>query len=99
MHDNGTAKVDSLWSGGDAAALDMPAIAYRLRAHGFNALRLPFTFADLRAPVTKEWERQGCRKVRGALMCTLDWACAAPCEQGRCRHQASDPPMMRVSPR
>ncbi|GBF99351.1 glycoside hydrolase [Raphidocelis subcapitata] len=63
VNDNGTAKVESLWSGGDAAALDVATIAYQLRAHGFNALRLPFTFADLRAPVKKAWERQGCGKV------------------------------------
>ena len=65
VNDNGTAKVESLWSGGDAAALDVATIAYQLRAHGFNALRLPFTFADLRAPVKKAWERQGCGKVGG----------------------------------
>jgi hypothetical protein len=63
FNDNGTALVDTLWSGGSAAATDMPAIAYQLRAQGFNGIRLPFTFQDLRAPPAKTWSKQGCRKV------------------------------------
>jgi len=63
VNDNGTALVDTLWSGGSAAATDMPAIAYQLRTQGINGIRLPFTFSDLRAPPKNMWSKQGCRKV------------------------------------
>lgn len=65
MHDNGTAVLESLWAGGSAAATDMPAIAFQLRTQGFNGIRLPFTFDDLRAPPKSMWAKQGCQKVRG----------------------------------
>lgn len=65
VHDNLTEPaLSTLWSAGDAAAVgDLPAVAYALRAAGFNAVRLPFSFADLRAPARSAWVRQGCVKV------------------------------------
>jgi hypothetical protein len=61
--DNSSAAVGSLWSAGNALALDLPMLAYQLRAQGFNSIRLPFSFDDLRAPPKKMWDKQGCRKV------------------------------------
>jgi hypothetical protein len=66
-NDNGTAPIESLWASGNAAATDMPAIAFQLRAQGFNGIRLPFTFSDLRSTPKAAWAKQGCRKVRARL--------------------------------
>ena len=41
--------VDGLWVGGSEAATDFAAIAYQLRALGYNAARLPFRWMDLDA--------------------------------------------------
>jgi len=42
--------VDGLWVGGSRADTDFHALAYQIKLLGFNAIRLPFTFADLKQP-------------------------------------------------
>jgi hypothetical protein len=42
--------VDALWVGGSRADTDFHALSYQLRLLGFNAVRLPFTFSDLKRP-------------------------------------------------
>lgn len=70
VHANLTAaSLASLWSAGDASAVgDLATLAFRLRALGFNAVRLPFSFADLRLPARNAWADQGCVKV-GVFVC------------------------------
>eukprot|EP00877_Chromochloris_zofingiensis_P000949 jgi/Chrzof1/10855/Cz05g14190.t1 len=43
----GATMVDGLWAGGSEAATDFQTITYQLRLLGFNAVRLPFRWADL----------------------------------------------------
>ena len=42
--------VDGLWAGGTSFATDFSTILYKLKALGFNTVRLPFTFTDLTLP-------------------------------------------------
>ncbi|KAI8463446.1 MAG: hypothetical protein J3K34DRAFT_443952 [Monoraphidium minutum] len=59
----------------------MPAIAFQLRAQGFNGIRLPFTFSDLRAPPKSTWAKQGCEKVTLGASAPGDGAPAAAAGQ------------------
>lgn len=50
----GQTSVDGLWAGGTSFATDFYAIVYKLHLLGFNAVRLPFTFTDLKlSPLSK----------------------------------------------
>jgi hypothetical protein len=40
--------VDGLWAGGNRSDTDFAALVYQIKLLGFNAVRLPFTFTDLR---------------------------------------------------
>ena len=42
--------VDGLWVGGSRADTDFHALAYQIKLLGFNAVRLPVTFAQLKRP-------------------------------------------------
>lgn len=44
--------LNGLWAGGKSAQSDFATIAYQLQLLGFNAVRLPFLFEDLKAPAT-----------------------------------------------
>jgi aryl-phospho-beta-D-glucosidase BglC (GH1 family) len=44
----GQTSVDGLWAGGTSFAIDFYTIVYKIHLLGFNAVRLPFTFDDLR---------------------------------------------------
>lgn len=48
---NGQTMVDGLWAGGTSAASDFSTVIYQLKLLGFNAIRLPFTFSDLKKDV------------------------------------------------
>ncbi|KIZ00473.1 hypothetical protein MNEG_7489 [Monoraphidium neglectum] len=85
VNDNGTSVLGSLWSGGSAAATDMPSIAFQLRAQGLNGIRLPFTFEDLRAPPRSMWAKQGCQKVTLGVPSPPGDAPAAPAAPGGAR--------------
>ena len=36
--------MDGLWAGSDSSTLDVATILLRMKALGFNAIRLPFSF-------------------------------------------------------
>jgi len=55
---NGQTAVDGLWAGGTSFATDFNTIVYKLKLLGFNAVRLPFTFSDLKR--TPQDKRQSC---------------------------------------
>ena len=42
--DDGNTIVDGLWVGSDSSTLDVATILLRMKALGFNAIRLPFSF-------------------------------------------------------
>jgi hypothetical protein len=42
--------VDGLWVGGTRGDTDFHALAYQIKLLGFNAVRLPFTFSQLKLP-------------------------------------------------
>jgi hypothetical protein len=42
--------LNGLWAGGTSANSDFATVAYQLQLLGFNAIRLPFLFEDLRTP-------------------------------------------------
>jgi aryl-phospho-beta-D-glucosidase BglC (GH1 family) len=52
--------LDGLYAGDSNLTLDVSTVASRMRALGFNAIRLPFSFKDF-ALKTKDWTRQGCK--------------------------------------
>lgn len=47
---NGQTALDGLWAGGNAAQSDMATIVHQMKLLGFNAVRIPFLFKDLRLP-------------------------------------------------
>jgi hypothetical protein len=46
--------VDGLWVGGSRADTDFHALAYQIKLLGFNAVRLPFTFKQLKQSGSKQ---------------------------------------------
>jgi hypothetical protein len=40
--------VDGLWAGGNRSDTDFAALVYQIKLLGFNSVRLPFTFSDLK---------------------------------------------------
>lgn len=59
--------VEGLWAGYKNASLgDFPTVLKRVRALGFNGLRLPFTFQDLDMTPSTFMYQKGC-VVRGKL--------------------------------
>ena len=52
--ENSQTSVDGLWSGNLAGATDFNTIIYKLNLLGFNAVRLPFTFNDMKLPTLKK---------------------------------------------
>lgn len=50
---NGMTWLNGLWAGGKSGHSDFATIAYELQLLGFNAIRLPFLFRDLKAPATQ----------------------------------------------
>jgi hypothetical protein len=48
--ENGHTFFDGLWAGESALTRDFEVVAWRVRLLGFNAVRVPFSFADLDAP-------------------------------------------------
>lgn len=45
--------LNGLWAGGASATSDFAAIAHQLKLLGFNTIRLPFLFDDLKSPASK----------------------------------------------
>ncbi|KAI8474575.1 MAG: hypothetical protein J3K34DRAFT_407464 [Monoraphidium minutum] len=50
---NGMTWLNGLWAGGKSGNSDFATIVYELQLLGFNAIRLPFIFRDLKAPATQ----------------------------------------------
>lgn len=52
--ENSQTSVDGLWNGRLSSATDFNTIIYKIHLLGFNAVRLPFAFNDLRLPTLKK---------------------------------------------
>ncbi|KIZ06214.1 hypothetical protein MNEG_1745 [Monoraphidium neglectum] len=50
---NGMTWLNGLWAGGKSGNSDFATIVYELQLLGFNAIRLPYIFKDLKAPSTQ----------------------------------------------
>lgn len=57
--------LDGLWAGGNQAQTDFAAIAFQLKLLGFNGIRLPFIFGDLKAPIQTGFKgaSAGCQQM------------------------------------
>lgn len=68
---NGNTMLDGLTTGNSSATTDFQAVAYQLKLLGFNAVRLPFTFDDVRR-MTKDQRVVNCSRSSKS-----DWASRA----------------------